>query len=140
MYEEIAVAGGIAKPVRQPKPKKRLRNKTRLKTHYQPIPKEIKKAVLEEKGRLCFLGFCPVCGGQAAVGMDDDFHHFPHKSKGGKDCVIHLWPARRECHDYIQTHPREERMMFNEIEAAGIQVVWKVQIKGIGVQLREKTG
>lgn len=137
-YSLIGEFGGIAKPVRERKPKKRLQKKTPLKTHYEPIPKEIKEAVLEEKGRLCFLGFCPVCGGQAPVGMDDDFHHMPHKSRGGKDCIAHLWPARRECHEFIQTHPREERMMFNEIEAAGIQVIWKVQIKGIGFQ--EKTG
>lgn len=138
MYEEIAAAGGIAKPAKKVKLKKGLQNKTTLKSHYKPIPKEIKEAVLEEKGRLCFLGFCPVCGGQSPIGMDDDFHHFPHKSRGGKDCVAHLWPARRECHDFIQTHPWEERMMFHEIEAAGIPVTWKVKTKEIGFQ--EKAG
>jgi 5-methylcytosine-specific restriction endonuclease McrA len=117
------------KRVREAKPKKGLQKKTPLKTHYEPIPKEVKEAVLEEKGRLCFLGCCPVCGGQAEVEMNDDFHHFPHKSRGGKDCVEHLWPGKRECHDYIQTHPLEEKEMFKEIEAAGIKVVWKVELK-----------
>lgn len=69
------------KPTRPFKVHKGLKKKTLLKTHYKPIPKEIKEAVLEQKGRLCFLGFCPMCGGRASVGINDDFHHFPHKSR-----------------------------------------------------------
>ncbi len=131
-YQAITNAGGIAKPIKIPKLKKGLKKKTPLKSHYEPIAKDIKKAVLEEKGQLCFLGFCPVCGGRAPVGMNDDLHHFPHKSRGGKDCVAHLWPSRRECHDYIQTHPQIERMMFSEIEKAEIKVEWKAKTKEIG--------
>ncbi len=68
-YYAISEAGGIAKPIKLQKPKKGLKKriplkaKTKLKSHYEPIPKDIKEAVLEEKGRLCFWGFCPVCGG-----------------------------------------------------------------------------
>lgn len=109
-----------------------LKAKARLKSHYEPIPLEVKKAVLEEKGSLCFLGFCPVCGGRAQVGINDDFHHFPHKSKGGQDIVLHLWPGRRECHSYLHDHPVDEKEMFREIESAGVPVVWKAEGKKIG--------
>jgi 5-methylcytosine-specific restriction endonuclease McrA len=121
------------KPHREKKPKKGLKAKTRLKAHYEPIPKEIKEAVLQEKGRLCFCGHCPNCGA-APVGLNDDFHHFPRRSKGGKDIVDHLWPCRRECHDYIHLNPMIERMMFREIEESGIKVIWKATTKGIGLQ------
>ncbi len=139
-YRAITNAGEIAKPIKIPKLKKGLKKKTPLKSHYEPIPKDIKEVVLEQKGRLCFMGFCPVCGGRAPVGMNDDFHHFPHKSRSGKNCVEHLWPARRECHDYIQTHPWEERMMFHEIEKAGYKVIWRIQTKGIGTGAASSTG
>jgi hypothetical protein len=127
MYEEIAAAGGLSKPTRVQK------KRARLKSHYKPIPRDLKEAVLETKGRLCFMGHCPNCGA-APVGIDDDQHHFPHKSRGGKDCIEHLWPCRRECHEFVHTHPAIEREMLREIEAAGIPVVWKAQTKGIGYQ------
>ena len=118
-----------------PKPKKKKKyqglKKTRLKSHYKPIPIEVKKAVLEQKGSLCFLGHCPVCGGQAEVGLKDDFHHFVHKGKGGQDIVLHLWPCRRECHDHMHDHPTDEREMFKEIEAAGHKVVWRIDGKKV---------
>lgn len=119
------------KPHKEKKPRKPLRAKTPLKSHYEPIPLKLKREVLQEKGNLCFLGFCPNCGGQATVTESDDFHHFPHKSRGGRDCVKDLWPSLRVCHHFIQTHPWEEKEMFKEIEAAGIPVVWKAKTKGI---------
>jgi 5-methylcytosine-specific restriction endonuclease McrA len=103
---------------RQPaglKQKTPLKSKTQLKANFKPIPKELKLKVLQEKGNLCFLGFCPNCGGQATVTEKDDFHHFPHKSRGGKDCVEHLWPCRRECHQFIHDNPLIEKEMFKEI-------------------------
>jgi 5-methylcytosine-specific restriction endonuclease McrA len=120
-----------------PKPNRKNKPKKKLKTRYKSIPVDIKRAVLEEKGRLCFLGHCPNCGA-APVTINDDFHHYPHRSKGGKDIPEHLWPCRRECHDYIHDHPLIERAMFNELEKAGYKVIWKVETKGIG--LKESAG
>jgi hypothetical protein len=106
------------KDKKQPKKLKQgtpLKSKTKLKANYKPIDKALKLKVLSEKGNLCFLGFCLNCGGQALVNENDDFHHFPHKSRGGKDCIEHLWPCLRECHRYIHDHPAIEKEMFKEI-------------------------
>lgn len=130
-YEEIAAAGGIAKPVKAKKPKLKLRAKPRIKSHSKPISIKLKKEVIREKGNLCFLGFCPSCGGKF-VTDHDDAHHFPHRSRLGKDRVEDLWPALRLCHDFIHKHPRIEREMFKRIEEAGYKVTWKAKTKGIG--------
>ena len=130
-YEAIAAAGGYGKkfkPQREPDPPKK---QTRIKRTVHAIPKKLKQAVLETKGGFCFMGHCPNCGA-GPVDIKSDFHHFIHRSKGGKDCIEHLWPCRRECHDYIHKHPKIERAMFKEIEAAGIPVTWKAETKGIG--------
>jgi hypothetical protein len=107
--------------------------KTPLKAHYNPIPIEVKKAVLEEKGSLCFCGFCEHCGGQAECTINDDFHHHPKRSHGGQNIIAHLYPGKRICHDYYETHPLEEKEMFQRMEAAGYPVVWRIQGKKIGV-------
>ena len=92
-----------------------LKAKTKLKSHYEPIDKKLKEEVLKVKGTKCFLGFCICCGGQAEVTINDDFHHYKHKSQGGKDRVEDLWPCRRECHDFMHLHPALERTMFEEM-------------------------
>ena len=116
------------KPVKGLKAKIRLKAKTKLKAHYEPIPKNIKEAVLEQKGRLCLMGLCEVCGG---LSMATELHHFPHRSKAGQNIPEHLWPINRECHSYLHDHPGEERMIFHEIEKAGYKVIWKAKTKGI---------
>lgn len=131
-YMEIAKAGGIPKPVRPEKKAKPLKSKTRLKSHYEPIPIEVKEAVLREKGNRCFLGFCEHCGGQAIVTINDDFHHHPKRSHQGQNIVAHLFPCLRICHSYYEDHPMEEKEMFKRMEAAGIPVVWKADTKQIG--------
>ena len=138
-YNAIAEAGGIPKTYSPNKERKATfhpsksegpKRKTKLKSKSKPIPKAIKEAVLEQKGRLCLLGFCEHCGGTAVCTIDDDFHHKPKRSHGGKNIVEHLYPAKRLCHDYYETHPLEEKEMFRRMEAAGIPVVWKVPTKG----------
>lgn len=148
---ELAKYGGNPKPTKKQKsPKKELnsksqlskgeglKRKTKLKSKHNPIPLEVKKAVLEEKGSLCFLGHCPICGGMARVTVKDDAHHFPHRSQGGKDIVEHLWPCRRDCHRAIHDAPWMERLMFQEMETAGISVVWKVAVKEQLPDVRKK--
>ncbi len=120
------------KPQKKEKPKKGLKSRTPLKAHYEPIDKKLKEEVIQVKGNLCFMGFCPNCQEGTTVDIYDDFHHFPHKSRGGQDCVLDLWPSARMCHEFIQTHPWEEKEMFRQIEAAGIPVRWKAARKGIG--------
>ena len=105
--------------------------KTRLKSHYKPIPTEVKKAVLEEKGSFCFLGQCEVCGGLAECTVNDDFHHKPKRSHGGQNIVAHLYPGKRLCHEYYETHPLEEKGLFKRIEAAGFKVVWRIDGKQV---------
>ena len=118
------------KPTRKPKKAKPLKTKKNLKSHYKPVPIEIKRASLETKGRFCLAGHCPNCGGRAEVNEYDDPHHFPHKgSKGGKDIPEHIWMVKRICHSFLHDNPLIERAAFKEIEEAGIPVVWKVKNK-----------
>jgi hypothetical protein len=131
-YYAISNAGGLAKPVREPKPKKGLKKRTPLKARYNSIPLEIKIAVFQEKGNRCFWGFCEHCGGQAIVTVNDDFHHHPKRSHRGKNIVDHLFPCLRLCHSYYEEHPLEEKEMFKRMEAAGIPVIWEAQTKGLG--------
>lgn len=120
----------IPKPTSKPKTKKPLKAKTTLKSKSKAIPIELKKAVLEEKGRLCMSGYCFNCGGTAIVNEHDDAHHQPKRSQGGKDIVEHLWMAKHECHMAFHDNPMLEREMFKQMEADGLPVVWKVNIKG----------
>jgi hypothetical protein len=119
----------FAKPTKKVKQSKPLRGRKKLKSHYEPVPLEVKLAALELKGRFCLAGHCPNCGGKAEVNEHDDPHHFPRRSKQGKNIVEHVWMARRECHSFLHDNPLIERMAFKEIEAAGIPVVWKVKQK-----------
>lgn len=137
-YTAIAQAGGIPKisgPSREAKREQKTRKnstlttKKRLKQAVHIIPKEVKEAALE-KSRFCLCGFCPVCGGQP-VTIKDDFHHFPHKAHGGKDIPEHGWIAKHECHMYLHDYPDVEKEVFEQIEAVGYPVVWKVPIKGV---------
>lgn len=117
------------KPVRPEKKSKPLKSKTRLKSHREPISTEVKEAVLEQKGPLCFSGYCPNCGGFGDISRIAQYHHFPYRSHQGQNVVEHLWACRPECHRFMHDNPLIERMMFKEIEAAGIRVVWKVEPK-----------
>jgi 5-methylcytosine-specific restriction endonuclease McrA len=105
-----------------------LKARTKLKANRTGIPTVVKINTLILRGNKCFMGLCEVCGGQSFVTLEDDFHHYPHRSRGGKDIPEHLWPCKRECHDYMHDHPVFEREMFKRIEAAGIAVVWKVEV------------
>jgi hypothetical protein len=109
-----------------PKPKQGLKCGKPLKSKGNPIPLKVKKAVLEQKGNRCFLGFCGQCKGLLCT-VADDFHHKPKRSQLGKHVVAHLFPAKRSCHDYYETHPKEEKEMFKRMEAAGIPVVWRLK-------------
>jgi hypothetical protein len=117
----------IPKPTSKPKEKKPLKAKKRLQSKSKPIPIELKQAVLTEKGHLCMCGYCFNCGGTAIVNEHDDGHHFPHRSKGGKDIVEHLWMAKHDCHMAFHDNPMLEREMFKQMEADGIPIVWKVE-------------
>ncbi len=136
-YEAIADAGGFGKVTRNKKKdrkanrksRKPLKSKTKPKSKYKPVPLDVKLTALETKGRFCFAGFCPVCGGTAEVNEHDDPHHFPHRSQGGKDRPKYIWMAKRDCHRFIHDNPMLERLMFQEIEAAGLPVYWKAEEK-----------
>jgi 5-methylcytosine-specific restriction endonuclease McrA len=136
-YEEIAKHGGIPKPSKTKKtggkqgegfsrPNCSLKATKGLKKTINVIPLEVKVETFKLKGNLCFMGFCPVCGGQARVTLEDDFHHFVHKSKGGKDKPEMLWPCKRDCHTHMHDHPLDEKEMFKLIEESGVKVIWKV--------------
>jgi hypothetical protein len=127
-YQAIAAAGGIPKP--QPKKKPRKSPKKGLKRTIHPVPKKVKEQALE-KSAFCFCGLCPVCEG-LSVTIDDDPHHFPHKSQGGRDIPEHIWMCKRICHGYIHDHPLEERALFEKIEAAGWLVDWHGECGGGG--------
>jgi hypothetical protein len=132
-YDAIAECGGISKRYKSKqvedtsKKQKGLKQKARLKSKSKPIPKEVKEAVLKEKGGFCFMGLCEHCGGTAEA---TDPHHFPHKGPHATpDEVKYLWPANRICHDYYHDHPLEEKELFKKIEAEGWKVYWKVESK-----------
>ena len=112
------------KPGKKPKQQKPLKSKTRLKSHSKPIPIELKREVIQVKGNLCLLGFCPCCGGQATVTEHDDGHHFPHRSRGGKDRVEDVWMMKHDCHIYLHDNPLVEKQVFKEI--LSIEMVKKV--------------
>jgi hypothetical protein len=123
-YRAIAECGGQAKPEPKVKTKKPLKAKKSLKSKSKPIPKEIKEAVLEQKGGRCFMGLCEHCGGMAEA---TDLHHYPHKGPNSTpDEVKYLWPANRICHDYYHDHPLAEKELFKKIEGEGWPVVWKI--------------
>lgn len=135
-YAAIADAGGIPKPQPKKKPQgKKRKNSTiapnkGLKRTVHPVPKKVKEQALE-KSAFCFCGLCPVCRG-LPVTVDDDPHHFPHKSQGGRDIPEHVWMCKRICHGYIHDHPLEERALFEKIEAAGWLVDWHGERGGGG--------
>ena len=119
------------RPVPKPQPRKKqgktkqnstLSAKKGLKRTVHPVPEEVKKQALE-KSAFCFAGECPVCGG-LPVTVDDDPHHYPRRSKGGRNIPEHIWMCKRVCHSYIHDHPTEERAMFERIDAAGYPVDW----------------
>ncbi len=114
-YHAIAEAGGFAKPIRAGKQKKGLKKKAPLKSHIQSIPIELKKMVLEQKGHFCLMGLCPNCGGTAIVNEHDDGHHWPHRSRGGKDRVEDIWIMKHECHMFLHDNPLIERQVFGEM-------------------------
>jgi hypothetical protein len=115
----------IPKKIREKKPKKKLRQNTRLKSKYDPVPKEVFESLLEEKGRFCFMGECEHCGGLSEA---TDPHHFPHKGKNKTPNLIkYLWPANRFCHSYYHDHPLEEKELFKKLETLGYKVYWKVE-------------
>ena len=127
------------RPVPKPQPRKKqgktkqnstLSAKKGLKRTVHPVPEEVKKQALE-KSAFCFAGECPVCGG-LPVTVDDDPHHYPRRSKGGRNIPEHIWMCKRVCHSYIHDHPAEERAMFERIEAAGLPVDWNGEIYGRG--------
>lgn len=99
----------------------------RMKRTIRPVPKKVKEQALE-KSAFCFCGLCPVCGG-LPVAADDDPHHYPHRSQGGRDIPEHIWMCKRECHGYIHDHPAEERAMFERIDAVGYPVDWDGEYK-----------
>ena len=117
----------VPKPTRTAKEGTRRRNstlksRTRLKSNYIAVPEAVKKEALK-KSAFCFAGLCPVCGG-LPVTVNDDPHHFPKRSQGGKDIPEHVWMCKRICHSYIHDHPLEEKAMFKKIEATGFPVDW----------------
>ena len=127
------------RPVPKPQPRKKqgktkqnstLSAKKGLKRTVHPVPEEVKKQALE-KSAFCFAGECPVCGG-LPVTVDDDPHHYPRRSKGGRNIPEHIWMCKRVCHSYIHDHPTEERAMLERIEAAGLPVDWNGEIYGRG--------
>jgi len=131
-YDAIAAAGGIPKP-QSKRPRKGISRPNQvLKIYPEGIDLKVKIETIRIKGNRCFCGQCEVCGGTAIVTLEDDFHHFPHKgSHSTPDDPKYLWPAKRDCHDYYQTHPREERTLFKRIEVAGIEVFWTVPKKEV---------
>jgi len=115
-YNAIASAGGFGKTAqKKPKESAKLKQKKPLKSNNKPVPLELKREVLRIKGNFCLAGFCPICGGRAIVTEHDDAHHYPHRSRGGKDCVEHLWLMRHECHMELHLHPLIEKQVFAEI-------------------------
>lgn len=113
------------KPIRPEKKPKPLKSKTRLKSYSKPIPIELKRAVIQAKGNRCLMGFCPFCGGQAIVTEHDDGHHWPHRSRGGKDRIEDIWMMKRPCHMFLHDHPLIEKQVFGEILAAANQMLRK---------------
>jgi hypothetical protein len=106
---------GYPKKVRPKKEKKGLKKRTPLKAHGEPIPTKLKKAVLEYRGSFCLMGFCPNCGGTATVNEHDDGHHWPHRSRGGKDRIEDIWIMKHDCHMYLHGNPLIEKQAFGEI-------------------------
>jgi hypothetical protein len=112
-------------PLAKPTPKVKGPRK-RLRSHYKPIPKSVKETVLIEKGDRCFMGFCGRCHG-TRVTVNEGQHHFPHK---GPHCTPddpkYLWPAHDVRQEWYHEHPNEERKLFEQIEATGYTVYWRV--------------
>lgn len=139
-YNAIAACGGQAKPTSPLKSSKSglkrqnhpLKRKTKLKNKFKPIPIEVKKAVLQEKGDRCFMGFCERCHGTRVM-IHEGQHHFPHKGPYcTPDDVKYLWPAHDLCQGWYHEHPKEERELFKRLEAAGHRVYWSIPIKSGG--------
>jgi ribosomal protein S27AE len=103
------------KKARPPKEKKGLKKRTPLKAHSEPIDIKLKKAVLEYRGSFCLMGFCPNCGGGAIVTEHDDGHHWPHRSRGGKDRVEDIWLMKHDCHMFLHDNPLIEKQVFGEM-------------------------
>ena len=115
----------VPKPTRAPKGKSVLKRKRSLKKTFNVVPESVKIEALE-KSAFCFAGLCPVCGGQQ-VTIDDDPHHYPRRSQGGKNIVEHIWICKRMCHRHIHDNPNVEKEMFRQIEKAGHKVVWRIR-------------
>lgn len=118
----------LPKPRKKQKEKKKLRQKTPIKAHYEPISEIVRQKVFETKGNKCLMGLCEHCGGMAQA---TDLHHLPHRAQNGQDILAHLWPINRLCHTHYHDHPIEEKEMFKVIEANGWEVAWRVELKGV---------